>query len=37
MEVILVVQQLARHKYNKINIFDENNQSEEVVGNFEND
>ena len=30
-----VVQQLARHKYNKINIFDENNQSEEVVGNFE--
>ena len=30
-----VVKQLAQDKYNKINIFDENNQSEEVLGNFE--
>ncbi len=30
-----VVKQLAQHKYNKINIFDENNQSEEIVGDFE--
>ena len=30
-----VVKHLAQHKYNNINIFDENNQNEEVVGNFE--
>lgn len=30
-----VVKQLAYDKYNEINIFDENNQNEQVIGNFE--